>query len=258
MIITKGRWLTTGEVWFDSKPTNTDVDVILFEQRPQPLESATCTPFHTRIIDLSADAEHVMGAFSKNNRYKIRRGDREGLIYNYWSSPDPIKLTEFCDFYDRFAAQKSRSLVERNKLEAMIESGVLDISCIHGPKDEALVYHSHIKDCSRARLLHTVSLYREIDDSGYRNMIGRANRYLHWQDMLRFKTEGIGLYDVGGWYIGDTDEELLRINRFKAEFGGDTEVSYNCIQLLSAKAKFLFSADRLVRSAVTSFLPSSS
>jgi len=30
----------------------------------------------------------------------------------------------------------------------------------------------------------------------------------------------VPLYDFGGWYQGRDDQELLRINAFKEEFGG--------------------------------------
>ncbi len=48
-----------------------------------------------------------------------------------------------------------------------------------------------------------------------RNAIGRGNRMLHWKDILAFKAEGKNVYDFGGWYAGQEDEALLRINQFK-------------------------------------------
>ncbi len=246
MIVTKGKWLTTGEVWFDQTPTPGAVDVMTFEQRAEPLHGAACTPFHTRVIDLSADSETVMNGFSKSNRYKIRRGGRDGLTLEHWFPPDAATVAQFCDFYDAFAALKGQSPVYRDKLTAMAQSGVLDLSCARDATGDVIVWHAHVRASSRARLLHTASLYRDSTDSGYRNMIGRANRYLHWQDMLRYKEDGVALYDVGGWYVGDTDEEKLQINKFKAEFGGYTETNYNCVQLITAKARMLNLIGRLL------------
>jgi hypothetical protein len=65
--------------------------------------------------------------------------------------------------------------------------------------------------------------------------IGRANRLHHWSDMLRFRGEGFGIYDFGGWYAGTQDETLLRINRFKERFGGELVVQYNCDQAITWK-----------------------
>lgn len=77
-----------------------------------------------------------------------------------------------------------------------------------------------------------------------RNLIGRANRFHHWQDMLRFKQAGIRVYDFGGWYQGTTDTEKLGINRFKAEFGGTVVTNYNCKLLLTAKSRWLVNAGK--------------
>jgi hypothetical protein len=45
--------------------------------------------------------------------------------------------------------------------------------------------------------------------------------------MLRFRDEGLTIYDFGGWYPGKEDIELLRINRFKEGFGGRLACEYN-------------------------------
>jgi lipid II:glycine glycyltransferase (peptidoglycan interpeptide bridge formation enzyme) len=66
-------------------------------------------------------------------------------------------------------------------------------------------------------------------------MLGRANRYHHWEDMLRFKKSGISVYDFGGWYVGDTDQEKLRINDFKNKFGGQIVKNFNCNYCINIK-----------------------
>jgi hypothetical protein len=48
--------------------------------------------------------------------------------------------------------------------------------------------------------------------------------------MLRFRDEGVGIYDFGGWYPGRENEILLRINRFKESFGGELVLRYDCDQ----------------------------
>jgi hypothetical protein len=45
--------------------------------------------------------------------------------------------------------------------------------------------------------------------------------------MLRFKAAGISVYDLGGWYEGDTDRAKLDINRFKEGFGGSIVKTFN-------------------------------
>src|SRR2546428_94505 len=87
----------------------------------------------------------------------------------------------------------------------------------------------------RATQLHSPSLYPGLSASATRNRIGRANRYLFWNDILRFKEQGLKWFDFGGWYPGTTDQTLLRINQFKKGFGGDLLREYECEQIVSLK-----------------------
>ena len=82
--------------------------------------------------------------------------------------------------------------------------------------------------------------------TGQPEQIGRANRFQHWQDIQRFKAEGVSIYDFGGWYEGDRDQERLRINKFKEEFGGEIVKNYICERALTAKAKVFLRVRRLL------------
>ena len=74
----------------------------------------------------------------------------------------------------------------------------------------------YITDGFRARLLYSASHFRSYDKN-YRALIGRANRFLHWEDMVHLKKYGMSIYDMGG--IGANS-----IAGFKKGFGG-TEVT---------------------------------
>lgn len=108
------------------------------------------------------------------------------------------------------------------------------------------MYHANYVHGGRARLLHSASHFRNSNDSGYRNMVGRANRWLHWKALLRFKASGHTCYDWGGWYDGTDDDARLNINRFKEGFGGEKQLTYNGKLLLTAKAKVVGFASRLI------------
>jgi len=58
-------------------------------------------------------------------------------------------------------------------------------------------------------------------------LIGRANCFHTWHDILRFQRQGIETYDFGGWYGGTENAEKLRINRFKESFGGKVVPEFN-------------------------------
>jgi hypothetical protein len=71
---------------------------------------------------------------------------------------------------------------------------------------------------------------------------------LHYKDMLAFKAAGVRLYDFGGWYAGDTDTDLLRINKFKEEFGGNVELRYNCERGVTLLGKCALTIKRVMSS----------
>jgi hypothetical protein len=85
---------------------------------------------------------------------------------------------------------------------------------------EVLAMHCYITDLQtgRARLLTSALT---IDTHHDKKTLGRANRFLHDQDIEYFFKLGFKIYDLGG-YAKDTNVEVLRgINSFKDSFGGE-------------------------------------
>ena len=72
---------------------------------------------------------------------------------------------------------------------------------------------------------------RSTDDGERRSLIGRANRALHYLNMLNFKDRGITTYDLGGYALGTQDPELQEVNEFKDSFGGQLIEESNYISL---------------------------
>ena len=59
-----------------------------------------------------------------------------------------------------------------------------------------------------------------------RNLIGRANRLLHWNEIIFFKNASCKVYDFGG-LSNSADTKLVHIDEFKKGFGGKIVVEYN-------------------------------
>jgi hypothetical protein len=202
------------------------VDVIRYIQRSAPVPDLEATVFHTILIDLTKDESWLLANVRNNTRYEIvRAGDRDQLEYEYWRSPAGEALKKFCDFYDRSARLKRRAPVSRARFRALDRAGVLDLSVVR-QNGEDLVWHAHYVGQQRARLLETASLFRATDNPERRKLVGRANRYHHWRDMMRLKPNGILVYDFGGYMPGATDPEKAGINRFKEGFGGRRVENY--------------------------------
>ena len=78
--------------------------------------------------------------------------------------------------------------------------------------------------------------------------MGRANRLLHWGDMLRFRELGVATYDLGGWYTEHRDEALLKINSFKEEFGGSVVHEWDAYRPTSPRGRaYLLTRDLMHR-----------
>ena len=99
----------------------------------------------------------------------------------------------------------------------------------------------YVKDSSsgRVRLLYSASHFRARSDSGERNKIGRANRLLHWHEIVTLKDLGFGLYDLGGIPLDSSDQEKNDIARFKLEFGGEMLIEYNGVLPTNVVGKLL-------------------
>lgn len=245
MYICKSRFLTRGEVWFDDEPGDTrSVDWILYQQRSRPVPGARSRNFYTYVVDLTRSAEELRAQLNADTAYKIRRArERDKIVCE---TCDLVFLDQFEEMYNAFAATKELRPLDRGLVDSMATAGVLDLSVAKDPQGNALVYHANYHDGRRAREMYLPSLFRNLSDSAARNMIGRANRYLTWSNMLRYKDQGLTCYDFGGWYPGTTNQALLKINEFKRGFGGQVLREYECEQILTFKGWLVLNVAKLV------------
>ena len=249
MIVYSSRFLTRGEVWFDNEPDDAQsVDWIIYHQRSRPVPRAKWRYFYTSIIDLTQSREQLVAQLNQDTAYKIRRArDRDKILCEGCDPRDPAIISLFEQMYNQFAAMKGLYRLDRARMESMAAAGVLDLSVAKDPRGNALVYHANYRDRCRATDLELPSLYRKLSDSASRNAIGRANRYLIWSDMLRYKEQGLKYFDFGGWYPGTADPALLKINEFKRGFGGQVVRTYQCEQILTPKGWLVLRVARLLK-----------
>jgi hypothetical protein len=238
MVLSRKYSVRIADFYFEDGKLTVPVDIRRFTQLSFPRGGGQCKSFHTIIIDLSQDPKALLSKLKRDTRYDVRRAiEREGLQYDCWQECNEDIINSFADFYDGCARQIDRPKVSRTRFKNLARYGFLDISRVSSQSGEPLIWHSHYRGKSRARLLESASLYRNAPDSAYRTFMGRANRYHHWRDMMRFKDLGCTVYDFGGWYAGNEDAHKLRINAFKEEFGGTIVENFNCTEPLTWKGK---------------------
>lgn len=247
MILIKARAATYAELWFgEEPPLKPKADVLMFRQRPAPVSGNACSPFLTLVIDLSQDEDAIFAKFGNTNRYKIKRADKkDGLAFERYADPRP-HLDRFCTFYNEFAQQKSLVLAYRRGLHAAADAGQLVLTTA-SRGGEPLVWHAYIMSGNRAALLHSASHFRA-KDNDERALVGRANRWLHWRDMLELKTMGLSEFDWGGLFADESKPEQASINRFKYEFGERRETTYNCTYPITMRGRLaMLALSRIVK-----------
>jgi hypothetical protein len=245
------RFLTRAEAWYDDQPDDVrSVDWILYRLRPRPVPGARCRDFHNYLVDRTQLVADLQARLHRDNAYKIRRArDRDRIVCEGCDPSDAATLDRFEEMYNPFAAMKRLAPLDRARLNGMADAGVLDLSVARDSEGRELVFHANYRDDQRASQLQAPSLYPGLSDSATRNLIGRANRYLFWNDILRYKEAGLKRFDFGGWYAGTTDEALLRINDFKSGFGGDVQREYECEQIVTLKGWLVLAVAGLLKRA---------
>lgn len=237
MIRIQGRVVVYGEVWFDEDPPQAPalagVDVVVYRNRAAPVANAwpyrgrpPDRPLHSLLSDLDATPEAIAARFDETCRRHVRRAERQDGLRHEVIADAAAGLEEFAEFYDRFARQKGLWLADRHWLARAAQAGQLMLSCASRGGDR-LVWHAHLRAGRTAQLAHSVSLYRGSGDD-YRALVARANRWLHWRDMIEFEAAGLRHYDWGGVFAPESTPEEAGINRFKRSFGGRPILAYQC------------------------------
>jgi len=252
MIAYQKKFIRMVECWNGEDTEAKGADLKRRFQQTQPLSGMFCREFYTVLIDLTRDSETLLAGMKRGARYEITRAQtRDDLVYGCWNGNDARVFDEFCEQAEEFLTQKRQPRLDRNWLSLLAAAGLLELTHTSDGTGAKLVWHAYHRSSQRATLLYSVSFFRNNPSLQFRNKVGRANRYHHWQDMLRFKNAGISTYDFGGWYNGTKDVERLRINKFKEQFGGEIVKNYICEQALTLKgALFLRIRTKLLGNAI--------
>ena len=215
------------EHWFQYPENGKGLFVIvnnLYEMCSSDLQEISREKRCTLTNDLTLPEEELLQNIDKNVRYEIRRAGKENVACKTFGLGDAgisQVIDEFDQAYREMYRLKGLSVKSVGKyLREIGERGIISIAYL---ENRPVVYHVYIVGEGIARLLYSVSVFRECDSNNDRSAIARGNRYLHWNDMVLFKEQGFQIYDWGGY---STDPELENISKFKAGFGGIMKDTY--------------------------------
>jgi lipid II:glycine glycyltransferase (peptidoglycan interpeptide bridge formation enzyme) len=226
----KKSMLKIGHYWFSETVDKNNRDDILFIHGSNKFifKHSIVTKQSTLIIDLTNQIEFLYNEISKNNKYEIRRAEKESVSFKVFKNDeiysDMKLLDEFENSYNSMYKEKGMIKTFNKKIiDKYIKNGSI-IFTIGLYKNSPYVFHAYIYDELNTRLLYSVSSFRNNEE--IKALIGRINKYLQWKDILLFKKMGIRNYDLGG--IHDF-KEPNGIDKFKMSFGGERTDYYNII-----------------------------
>ena len=251
MILYRHRFISVAECWYSAPVEDFRADLLHCFQLALPLNNTRASDFKTIWIDLRKPEEQLLREMNKTTRNEIRRASQEEFSCEAWHNDAKQRVEEFCLFFEEHAVTAKEIAEVRRWTKAHAGHGSLDLSRVSSEHGKVLVWHVYYRDGEHARLKYSVSVSRNTDGA-MRAVIGRANRFLHWQDIQRFKANGLTIYDLGGWYAGTADQKLLRVNKFKEGFGGKNSAAFHCTRALTAKGRlYLWAVE--VRNRVVRF-----
>lgn len=191
---------------------------------------------YTVFSDLNLSKDELNRKISKNYRYEIRRAERENIAVKMYFGKEILNesnlIESFCDTYNQmFAEKKMNKKLNTKYIKSAVENNFMTIT-IASHEGKNFGFHAYVTDNNNALLLYSASLLWT--DKTLGNLIGYANKYLHWKDMCYFKDKGITNYEWGGLASKDTPNG---IDKFKMSFGGDVLEGKNYIIANSFKGK---------------------
>lgn len=229
--IEKLGMISIERIWFQKKVEKVEANSLILrymrvENVPRRLSKGADVSL-TLWSDLTLDEEQLLLAMRKQVRYEIRRAEKENITFEIWDSNERkinSVLEEFHSVYNNFCKVAGYYDIINDFNEKRIVS-YAEYKCVTitiAKFENGAVYHLYVHDENVALLMYSASDFRnENVDS---NLAGRANKLLHYKDMLTFKNRGIGIYD---WGNVSSFEEPNGIDNFKLGFGGKKKIVYN-------------------------------
>jgi hypothetical protein len=217
-------------------------DVLKLCDLPAPFPGVPNEYRPTILIDLRTSDDDLWNAIAPQTRKVIRQAKREGIVIERASEISETNWNAFLAAYRKLWQRKqSAGALGVGQISELIAQGRFALSTSRDAEGNILSWHSYVRTADRVRLLNTISDMDPSRDTRWNNLVGRAHRYHHWQDMLDFKNEGAHTYDFGGVYRGTEDKEQANIARFKQLFGGLFADSYDAVVPLTLKGRLALS-----------------
>jgi hypothetical protein len=218
------------------------VDILKLCNLPAPFPGVENVSCPTVVIDLGQPEDALWDGVDPKTRKVIRQAGRDGVEVERVRELSAETWDSFHAAYQKLRSRKRNAdPLAIGQISELIEKGSYVMTRSRDADGNVLSWHSYVRCHGRARLINTVSAVDPARDTQWNNLVGRAHRLHHWKDMLSFKEEGIGTYDLGGVYRGTQDQEQINIAKFKTSFGGEPADTYDAVLPLTVKGRLALS-----------------
>ena len=239
--------LKIADGWFvdDVADIKEKYDILLLLGYKKPIKSCKNTKQYSLVLKLNKDEQELFSDIKKNVKYEINRCSKENISFEVYKSIDLVDNNEVLKDFERqynelYKSKNMNVRLSMTEIKAYIDNNAFILTAAKF-NDVSLCYHAYVCDKKSTRLLYSCSTFRN-NDQEMKNLIARANKFLHWQDIKMFKNEGLINYDFGGI---SSFENPNGIDKFKMAFGGESIEYYNikCVNTFKAK---IYSAVRKI------------
>ncbi|MDP1831457.1 MAG: hypothetical protein Q8K67_05315 [Geothrix sp.] len=229
------------ETWYDDEPASFEgFDLWVCHQRPQPVSPRGWLYFYSIHMDLTQTREALLANLHKSTAKAIRQAEnQESLSCAFNTAPSEAEVAAFVALYDASPRTHGQDPMDRGRIQALHQAGLLHLSSVSDADGGVLVRHALLnhEHSSIIQMFVHVSKYLTAKDPAEARALGRANRFLFFQEFLFYKEQGYRAYDLNGWYAGVEDEKRLQINQFKEGFGGRILYGFECEEALSPRGR---------------------
>jgi len=208
-------------IYFAERIIKSNADITRYYQCTE--ESLFNVKFTSPIIDLRKNISEIEANFRKSLRNEIKDASKNYKIdTNFHLDVRDDLISDFKDFYSFFSTKKSIPDADYLMLEKLKKNIIISYA---KHEDKYIVWHLYLKNTKKLRLLYSASLLSENKDDA--KLIVRANKMLHFEDIVLAKEKGFLVYDLGGVALNDQSRE--GINKFKLGFTKDMSISNNFV-----------------------------
>lgn len=201
-------------------------------------------PWISLHVDLRCNVGKLFGDMDRTCRYQVKKAERIRDRIEVRRNTSTANR-HFLELHNSLAALKrhTETLSER-RLAAIEPFADVIVAYFEG---RPVCSHVMLRDEGLRRVGLIWSASTRLNGEEMPSLVSSINRWLHWDEMCRYKAEGMHVYDFGN--TGTQTSSQAAVTRFKLSFGGArvNEHNYLITRSVGRVALKLLSAVRRVR-----------